>query len=823
MSGSLSIDALLDLGQRGDVNQFISIATKVLLHGVDHDPLRLLLTRRLAERGLLRAAAEIARGAGAALLRSAEYGRMLRTLTSQPRDGYVPIASLTFRYQANLAALRERYTWAAPLDAAWRAVAERFSFHQGADGQWQILRGGAGGGWCPVFGLQPAGQTREAQRTVHEGRIVYPIVIEGVGIGAHLPAVFAATQATFLGASALLYQVESSYVALAAALHLHDWTGLIAAPRVQICCGPTAYEQLERAIQSEADAPPPQTLLRVPSWETPPSGAPGIEAVLRRLCEEYEAARVALFEPLERLSAQRDAAWWARRFEAARSGAGPPLRVLGITSRFTTVLQYSMRDALAAFEEAGCVTRMLIEQADHHLATPQRTLVALREFDPDLVFLIDHTRAGMSASLVAGLPVLTWVQDRLPWLFRRETGAALGPLDFCMGVGRRELTRQHGYPASRYFATEMATRPRSLGDAESDARDAREHGDDLTCDLAFASNWSTSPQVLHEQLRCKVADTWHPLLDACYSELRARLESDRLNGGLFLEHFLECVAASSGVSLPRAVGGELSANYLRPLLDCLIRHQTLEWAARWAESSGRRFFLYGNGWEKHPRFAPFARGFIAHGPRLGRAFRAARINLHAGVNPALHPRVLDGLAAGGFFLARLHAHDVSYDVSQGVYDWIRQRHAGAPRRLRLPVEGRAAPRDLPPALRAQRDALCALTGADPRAPFVLGPADLERFVALHDEKTEHVASGIWPDFVRVTFSTEIEMVERLEKFLGDDAERARVAQSLREPVLKLFTYDAVIANVLCWLQQRLEQACGAAKAGAVLNGDSNRT
>src|SRR4029450_13855633 len=76
-----------------------------------------------------------------------------------------------------------------------------------------------------------------------------------------------------------------------------------------------------------------------------------------------------------------------------------PLRILGITSRYTTFLQYSMRDWLSAFERLGPQTRLGTEQSDHEITGPVAFAEATADFQPDLVVCIDHFRKELG-----GLP-----------------------------------------------------------------------------------------------------------------------------------------------------------------------------------------------------------------------------------------------------------------------------------------------------------------------------------------------------------------------------------------------------------------------------------
>jgi hypothetical protein len=91
---------------------------------------------------------------------------------------------------------------------------------------------------------------------------------------------------------------------------------------------------------------------------------------------------------------------------------------------------------------------------------------------------------------------------------------------------------------------------------------------------------------------------------------------------------------------------------LRLLVDRVFRHETLGWAARWCESRGKRLRLWGNGWDSHPTLAKWAAGAALPGEQAQAVYRASRMNLQIIETGVLHSRLLDGWAAGGFFLIR---------------------------------------------------------------------------------------------------------------------------------------------------------------------------
>ena len=99
------------------------------------------------------------------------------------------------------------------------------------------------------------------------------------------------------------------------------------------------------------------------------------------------------------------------------------MRVMGITSHYTTFLKYSMSDWLDAMDTLGHETRMVMEEADHQIANPLFFAEAIIDFKPDLILMIDHYRAEIPG-LPRQIPCVMWVQDNLPNIFSAKAGAA---------------------------------------------------------------------------------------------------------------------------------------------------------------------------------------------------------------------------------------------------------------------------------------------------------------------------------------------------------------------------------------------------------------
>ena len=792
------VEGVLTLGRKGDAFRFITAGSLMLRSCPDHDELRLLLVRHLAQNGLLYRAAAYARGFSGPLRNVPDVLRMRQNLEAAENTGLVSWEEHRARFEANIEALRARCESVDELVEVWEAARPAYELHQTRDGHFQVFQriDGEHGEWRPAFANhQPDGTAEELARRF-EHRVLPPLCVENVGLGYHIAWLYGATRDTFLGATPPLFLIEPSREALAVTLHLHDWQDLLRDDRVRVFTGPTATQDLEEAaVEDDCHLPPIAALRCLPhDPRRRTEVGPALQRVAVRTDEQTESLRREVEQPY----AGRDRAWWARRYEAALSGTSRPLHVLGITSRFTTVLKYSMRDALHGLAMNGCATRMLIEGSNHARLTPRTMLKAIAKFQPDLVLIIDHTRAGQQAGLVKNLPVMTWVQDRLPKLFCRETGESLGPLDFCMGLGREELVRDHGYPASRFMDCEMATSPDVLGSIEENLRTAGEAEDpQFACDVAFATTHSRPPEALVEEC-CAHSPPAEPLLRAAFAELQRRAACNELNPGLDATLFLERFVRDNGFDVSAEERDRFARSVVRPIVDQLIRHQTIGWVADWAEQTGGRFYLYGNGWDQHPRFGKFARGFVQHGPDLGRAFRGAKVNLHAGCLRAFHQRVLDVLAAGGTMLLRYNAEDFAGGVVRAVLEQIRDRN--------LKPGDTVSCCDLDERVQALWRQVQPLRGRDVDSSVVVEEHLLTRLAWLDDPEYLRSPADVWPDLRSVTFDSREELFEQLHRLLGDDELRRRTAADMRTRMLERFSYTALMRRMTTWLARALQTA-----------------
>ena len=695
--------------------------------------------------------------------------------------GLIAWASRRRRFAANLRAAAERWPELAALEGYWQTQAADFELHQAADGNYQLLKLSHTEMWRAWMGGLVNHKQAAAAWSFDKSAtpIPPPVAFDGAGHGWLLLRMFEATERSFLSYSCALAIVEPDAVALCILFHLHDLQSVLRSPRLRLYSGPNALPAMRGALLADRDQSIPQQIV---TCRISAPGSPALQSTCEQLLAKRKDEEGRLLAEINHRLAGRSLAWWRERFAAA-DGREKPLRVLGLTTRYSTVLRWSMEEMAAAVRAAGHEMQLVMEPDDQSLEN--RLVERIRAFDPDLILMLSRMRYE-NPRLPAKIPFVCWDQDNLPCMRTEAAGKSLDAFTYVAGHAAVHGVADLGWPKQNAIlcfpgAAAHRYRPRPLTDAEI----AR-----YSCDFSYVSNASGAPEALRDQL----ARNWKPdpATDRLYRHLTDQIIARSRAGERFdhqrLKQFIPQEAAGLGLSMPESTIYELIVS-LRTLADRCFRHATLEWVSRFCRDTGRTFRLYGSGWEGHPLLAPYACGSAEPGTATSAIYQASRINLQIIETGLIHSRFLDGVAAGGFFLAREYLSAEERETANAQYALA--THA---RRHGLTVD------DL-------------LTTADP---------DVRRWWELtqgrHPSETpERIASALYlwekivpphidmPQVDAITFDDEAAFRALAMRFLEDPGLRSRIAAELREQVLAKHSYDARWRQFLAAVRAGLEQ------------------
>jgi len=576
-----------------------------------------------------------------------------------------------------------------------------------------------------------------------------------------------------------LYLVVRDIEDLWIALHLHDWRDMLADPRVRLFVGSGAAGELRQSLLEHPEIPEPKVALTIgPSiW---PDGE-SLESIIAQ-------SRTRHAERYRHLSGQYPSLYQGATREtiAAKLASGQRLRVLGITSRYTTFLQYSMRDWLAAMGRLGHETHLLIEAAPYELLNNLTFAQTCASFRPDLILMIDHFREEYAA-LPRQIPFVMWVQDRLPNIFSDRGGAAQGPMDFCLGFGRLHLSGRHGYPAARYMPATIGINEERFDRSPPTADQLKRH----RCDVSYVSHASTPADVLLKEKLDRQTDLGRHVLRDVYDRLVAHYDAGGVAvSDVAIRLFIEESMARRRTTIPDADIRALVVFFNQQVNNALFRHQTLNWLAE----LGVDLKIYGRGWENHPTLAPFACGVADNIADLGAIYRASTINIQVTPHGAVHQRMLDGLAAGGFFLARWHPGDVVGPIYEELSQWCQKHSIAGNEQLYARADERIS---------ALFDRINELetSPANRREMTVFDVMQGHR-----DSDFMTSAASIWREYDRIAFNSRVELELKVSHFLRNKPDRDAVAASMRQAVIDRASYTGISRRLLTFMADHLSRA-----------------
>ena len=620
----------------------------------------------------------------------------------------------------------------------------------------------------------------------------------GVGDGHLFAALCRVPCETDLGRQTAVFLFEPDAEALVTAMTLHDLSGAdgpLQQERVRVYVGPTWREQYRRDVRSDDYLPPPKQSITFSPDATAIHEA--IQAELSALADEdRRLARAA-----EGHYATVNAAALAAALHADPAQRPRRPRAFVATSRFTTVLQHASRRVAAALEALGFDVRLSIEPSPWR----RTSLLALRrplvDFQPDVVFAIDHLRQEYGPLFPPQLPFLTWVQDDLPHLARPEAGHQIIARDFVLTIAPTVYHQRYTYPLRQLIAMTKLTEapPLSVHASQTTSPEAPHVHAGLratapapstgasTPDLIYVSHAAAAPRDLLREVVDAFADWPHlqPLVEHAGFALIDRYARGQHVATLGqMNDLLRLSELATGKHLPDPAGRDsVLQKLLHPLNNALYRHQALHWAVDAAAALHLSLGLYGRGWDQHDTFAPFARGPVAYGDALRRLTAAAPVCLHIVPYHHLHQRLLDGIAAGGFFLIREHPADRWRSA------FINLLRNQLPPHVASDADAR---RHLPEPLRDRFDTLVQQS----LHSNMLAAADHVAIVRGHEAQGLGFIDDELPRRADVSFTDALSLSRLLEHYTHDADARRAVSAEQQRFLADRFTYEAGMRRAL---------------------------
>ena len=582
-----------------------------------------------------------------------------------------------------------------------------------------------------------------------------------------------------------MYLIEPEPDLLLANLAMHDFSGKrgpIAGRWVEWFVGPDWRDQFVERFEAQ--------------WMLP---VPGLVLGRKDMHEPLQSA-LSLVKDFRKQSAgrQRESALrhgvYTRREELAghlRGEGGRKPRVLVIGSRFDGPLGDAGDRAVAGFEQLGWECHHLLEAQPHHRMTPLPVWRALGDTKPDLVVTLGERWADRRDVIDPRVPVVRWLIGEDPHAASPAQRASLNLRDFVLSPSSPLADARQGYPARQVlFMPGVVEIAGGLGHT------AAADPDGAGADMVYLGQGGADPRDLLAEVAGRLPNAPLRRLAQAVGE---QMLADDAQGRCYataweINQLARRLAPQiQGLKLSDKLYRQFAGAMFSPFNEALYCQQALAWAVEAAEALGLTLAIHGQGWKANPRFAAYARARPSTAKRRDALIAQSKVNLHIAPSFSLDTKLMDGLAAGGFYLIRRHPADALLPEIVGFLE----NHCSRPAQTAEQAYHAAPKKHLPRLERLLEQARWITDqsgGLDPiacvRACMHGGLLDKHR-VAL-------------PRLDMLQFDDGPQLRQRLERFVNAPDQRLDVVKKQRASIQHRLSYSSGLTRIVQRIAELVE-------------------
>lgn len=342
-------------------------------------------------------------------------------------------------------------------------------------------------------------------------------------------------------------------------------------------------------------------------------------------------------------------------------------KILFITTRFSTALQYHIRDCKEAAESMGLETEILIEKNRFKIGTNLLLVMKkIAELKPDIIFVLDHFRYEQDyLKVLDEIVYVCWIQDTLPWIFSKETVLKQKDRDIVISIfyNWKEFQKL-GYNKQRLLPSPMVANHNIyhsyiLNDEE---RMAYECDICLLCHACDVDGYVKS-FINNYDGNCKlfIEDLYQSYIDyvRTTTNIFMKLEEFSCFIQMFAEKFYRIKLKSDFVN-------KIAEEMRTGLNTRLYRTLIVDWLI---EAGYTNIKLWGNEWEHIEKYKSYAMGPAKNGETLSKILQSCKIVIGNNVVLSGGSRVAETLLSGAFYMANyIPPEDDTCDIRQ----WLKE-------------------------------------------------------------------------------------------------------------------------------------------------------
>ncbi len=329
------------------------------------------------------------------------------------------------------------------------------------------------------------------------------------------------------------------------------------------------------------------------------------------------------------------------------------IKILFITSRYTTVLQYHARDMERAAKSLGYDTRLLIEKDDIFFLNNNVIFRTANDFKPDIIFSLDHFRYESElGNKFPSIVYVTWIQDPMSHILNKETPKKIGKRDYILNhlINLEDLINVN-YPSDKMIDAPIPAssyKYTKYNLSEVSKEDIERYSSDI-CIVCHASDvekyieeyldlFSDNTKEHIKKLLYKYIEDIDKGMDFFYTqnEFRIFIKNffDENNIRIYpnADSFIERVSKDMYMWLNQRV-------YRQKMVDSLLK------------AGFKNIKLWGRGWEDNEKYAPYSMGVAENGKELSLIYQCSKIVLGNNIMTTAAARAWETMLSGGFYMS----------------------------------------------------------------------------------------------------------------------------------------------------------------------------
>lgn len=340
-------------------------------------------------------------------------------------------------------------------------------------------------------------------------------------------------------------------------------------------------------------------------------------------------------------------------------------KILFYTCRFSTALQYHIRDCNEAAQRLGYETYVLIET--HRTRGIPYCLIRqiLSEFKPDILFLMDHFRFENENLFPKEIVVICWAQDLMPHVMSKGTPGKLLERDFVISMMCDwKPFKEIGYTGKQLISQPLPANDKIYYPKTISKDELQKYGADV-CMICHGGNLDASIQ---EAIGGYEGILYDILYDAynSYANYAKETENIFLEEEVIRGFFDEFAKKFYQIILNDNLLDYIVKNVLTRFNPTLYRQMLAEWIIAEKDINLK---LWGNGWTQVEKYKPYAMGAAPNGEIMSKILQSTKIVIGNNIALTGAARTAESLLSGTFYLSNksVPKHDLC-----NIFQWIKE-------------------------------------------------------------------------------------------------------------------------------------------------------